>query len=118
MKATAGRFAATLSRAGAAPKLKEQQCLVGGIQKLSTGDFFREKTRHQSAEVGAPRLAPFRLAEERELTARRRADSAEALLEEAREDLQQECERAEKERKRAELLAEKLRSLGIDPDAA
>ena len=56
--------------------------------------------------------------EERELTARRRADSAEALLEEAREDLQQECERAEKERKRAELLAEKLRSLGIDPDAA
>ena len=61
----------TLSRAGAAPKLKEQQCFVGSIQKPSTGDFFREKTRRQPAEVGAPRLAPFRLAEERELTANR-----------------------------------------------
>jgi Uma2 family endonuclease len=52
-----------------------------------------------------------------------RADTAESLLDDSRRLLQEECERAETERKRAEQaessrqqLAEKLRSLGIDPD--
>lgn len=70
---------------------------------------------------------------------KQRAETAESLLEEARQELEEECGRAKKERKRAEAastravtaegslseaqqkvqrLAEKLRALGIDPDAA
>jgi len=47
-----------------------------------------------------------------------RAELAEDLLDETRQLLQEETERAENERKRALRLAAKLRALGVDPDAA
>ena len=47
---------------------------------------------------------------------RRRAETAESLLHDTRKRLEQECERAESERQRAAQLAERLRSVGIDPD--
>lgn len=46
-----------------------------------------------------------------------RADLAESLLDEARKNLEEECERAENERKKKEKFAEKLRALGVDPDS-
>jgi len=53
-----------------------------------------------------------------------RAEMAEALLDDARRRLEEECERAENERRRAEnesrraaQLAERLRALGVDPDS-
>jgi len=46
-----------------------------------------------------------------------RAETAEALLDDARRRLEEECERAENERRRAAQLAERLRALGVDPDA-
>jgi Uma2 family endonuclease len=49
---------------------------------------------------------------------RKRADTAESLLDDTRQMLSEETERAENERKRAEQLAERLRAAGIDPDAA
>jgi len=56
---------------------------------------------------------------------RKRAETAESLVDDARRRLEEECERAENERQRAEnerqkreKLAERLRSLGFDPDAA
>jgi Uma2 family endonuclease len=55
---------------------------------------------------------------------RQRAETAESLVDDTRRRLEEECERAESERRRAEderqkkdRLAERLRSLGIDPDA-
>jgi Uma2 family endonuclease len=71
-------------------------------------------------------------AEERALAAKERADTAESLLDDTRQLLQEETERAETERRnaaevqrrledekqRAAKLAERLRALGIDPDAA
>jgi Uma2 family endonuclease len=57
-------------------------------------------------------------AEERAEAEKKRADSAESLLDDFRRQVEEESERAEKERRRAEQLAEKLRALGIDPDAA
>jgi Uma2 family endonuclease len=69
---------------------------------------------------------------ERAEAERQRAEAAEALLDDFRREVEQENERAEKERKRADLaekqaeeadkrsarLAERLRAMGIDPDAA
>jgi hypothetical protein len=56
--------------------------------------------------------------------AEERAETAEGLLDDARRRLNDETERAENERKRADKaegqrqrLAEKLRALGIDPEA-
>jgi Uma2 family endonuclease len=46
-----------------------------------------------------------------------RAETAESLVDDTRRRLEEECERAEKERRRAEKLAERLRSLGLDPDS-
>jgi Uma2 family endonuclease len=46
-----------------------------------------------------------------------RAETAESLLDDARRRLDEECDRAEAERRRAERLAERLRALGVDPDA-
>jgi Uma2 family endonuclease len=46
-----------------------------------------------------------------------RAVTAESLLDDASQRLEEECERAESERRRATHLAERLRALGIDPDA-
>lgn len=55
----------------------------------------------------------------------KRAEAAEALVDDFRQEVEQQSERAEKERQRAEQaegraekLAERLRALGIDPDAA
>jgi len=48
---------------------------------------------------------------------RKRAEAAESLLDDARRRLDDECERAEDQRRRADKLAEKLRALGVDPDA-
>lgn len=42
---------------------------------------------------------------------------AESLVTEFKQNLKEECERAENERRRADKLAERLRALGVDPDA-
>jgi Uma2 family endonuclease len=47
----------------------------------------------------------------------KRAETSESLLDEARDRLEEETERAENERKLKDKLAERLRALGIDPDA-
>jgi Uma2 family endonuclease len=57
------------------------------------------------------------LSEERAKAAEDRAETAEGLLDDTRSLLSDETERAEKERKRADKLADKLRELGIDPEA-
>jgi Uma2 family endonuclease len=56
--------------------------------------------------------------EERAEAERERAETAESLLDDTRRRLDEECERAEGERRRAEKLAERLRAIGIDPDAS
>jgi Uma2 family endonuclease len=58
------------------------------------------------------------LAEELAEAEKKRAESAESLLDDFRRQVEEESERAEKERRRAEQLAEKLRAHGIDPDSA
>ncbi len=55
--------------------------------------------------------------EEREERERNRAETAEELLDDARQRLEEETERAETERRRAVRLEEKLRALGFDPNA-
>ena len=72
-------------------------------------------TAEDRAETERLRAETERLRAE---TERLRAEGAESLLDDARRRLDDECERAENERRRADRLAERLRALGIDPDAA
>jgi Uma2 family endonuclease len=66
-------------------------------------------------DAATGRLLPT--AEECEEAERSRAEAAEALIDDAKRMRDEETERAEKERKRADRLAEKLRELGTDPDS-
>ena len=56
--------------------------------------------------------------EESGAAAAQRAETAEGLVDDLHEMLSEETERAEGERRRAERLAERLRQLGFDPEAA
>src|SRR5204862_45891 len=71
-------------------------------------------TAEERAEAERQRAEAERQRAESE---KRRAETAEHLLDDTRRRLDEECERAEDERRRAAKLAERLRAMGVDPDA-